>query len=197
MHRPSSLRAAAAILALLATLPAGCEGMAGDRARIDTVVPDAGYGVEPVELDGVRLYRPLGSSVVGGTTGEGGGIRILGPLISVGTPGETGSWTGAAYALEVNTHPNPDGFSAAEFAQEWLRSADALELDHGQAVIGGRIAYRVNTFGGDAEWVNLFVPHGDRVALFTYRAARPEQNPIAPLSRDAHALLLATVRFER
>jgi hypothetical protein len=182
------------MLALALWASTGCEDVGG-WPPIDSPLPATGYRMEPVEFDGVHLQRPRDSRVVGTAPGERGGIRILGPILSVRPAAGEGSWTGAAYSLEVNTHPNPQGFSAEEWAQGWLGSATALGLDHGREVVGGRIAYRVNSFGGDSQWVHLFVPHGDRIAVFSYNDAPPGNNPIAAVSRDAHALLLATVRF--
>jgi hypothetical protein len=182
------------VLALALLVWTGCDGVGG-WPPIDSALPGTGYQLEPVEFDGVHLQRPRGSRVVGTAPGERGGIRILGPMLSVRPAAGEGSWTGAAYSLEINTHPNPEGFSAEEWAQGWLGSATALGLDHGPEVVGGRIAYRVNSFGGDSQWVHLVVPHGDRIAVFSYIDAQHEINPIAAVSRDAHALLLATVRF--
>jgi hypothetical protein len=149
--------------------------------------------LKSLTVGGLTLRYPSGARILESATVNCRVATVLGPLVSIRPVDQEWSWSGASYALEIRTFPNPDRPDAERWARAWLGDPERNGEPIGSTPIGARPAFRVATFGGDSKWVHLFVSDADRMPVFTYNDAPMANNPISTVARDAVSLLLGTV----
>lgn len=139
--------------------------------------------------------------------------QLLGPEVSVRAASGDAAWSGPAYQADLLLADNPDGLSAAEWAErviqdEWKKAQDDKKpftgpLDADGKLIAGRVAelmvgdvmgYQVDWLGENSLHRVLYVPAADKMLAVHVDLCAQEANPAAPLSNAAHALLLAGLR---
>lgn len=195
-------RLRAAGLLALAALLTGCQPQQAEpntaAAAPHHAEPVPSFGLQHFRGDGFLLQQPAGARVenVEPLGGARSTVRILGPEVSVRSAEQDFSWSGAAYDLEVRVFDNPQRLDAEAWAEAHYPTPANLLEEQGPAEVAGHAAYRVVTFGGDSQWVNLIVTRGERAFVLTYNDAPVQNNPLADVARDAHALLLGSFRID-
>jgi hypothetical protein len=194
-------RSGAAGLMVLAALLTGCQPQQAEpntpAAVQQPADPTPSLGLQSYRGDGFVLRQPAGARVeIVEPLGDARStVRILGPEVSVRAADQNFSWSGAAYDLEVRTFDNPQRLDAAAWATAHYPTPANLIEEQGPAEVAGYSAYRVVTFGGDSQWINLVVTHADRAFVFSYNDAPVQNNPLSEVARDAHAMLLGSFRI--
>lgn len=144
--------------------------------------------------------------------------QILGPEVDVRAAQGEAAWSGPAYQADLVLEANPDGLTAAAWAEQVLQKEQkqALEskkaftgpLDADGKLIAGRVAEvlvgevaGVTAAGYQTDWLGengmhriVYVPAAGQMLAVHYDLLAQEANPVAPLANAAQALLLAGLR---
>jgi len=109
--------------------------------------------------------------------GEIQGMGILGPQIHVPVSPDVGPSAGPAYQLIMSTFPNPGRLSTQVWVDRIRRQANSGPMDSDSLTflqpadtvfVGGLQFLRLEPFCGDCEPEELYLAHGDRIAVASY-----------------------------
>ena len=182
---------------------------APDAQGVPNTVPLA-EGVTTFMGPGFQLLIPAHAAV---EDVEPDHWQVTGPLVAVRAASGDAAWEGPAYQADLVLEENPDGLSAAEWAErvireEWEQAKKDEKpftgpLDEAGKLVAGRVAEMMvgDVMGYQVDWLGesslhrvLYVPAAGRMLAAHVDLFAQEATPAAPLANAAHALLLAGLR---
>lgn len=194
-------RCVAAPLLALAVASACAPRVEEERREAETNAPALAesVGTEILRGEGFTLRYPSGAKLVESPVEPPTRslVRIAGPEIAIRPADADWRAEGAAYLLDVLTFENPSSLPAEQWVKEHILSQETLSPPRtGSAVVAGEPAVRVESFGGDAQIITLYLARGSRVVGLRYADIPQANQPIAAVQRDVYAMVLSSFRWE-
>lgn len=143
-------------------------------------------------------------------------IHVIGPIVWV-KPGDADwGWNGPAYELIIRTFENPDGLDAESWARDYILNTwkeakernepwgslpvseeGVIEEDNvGSSVVAGQPAFWVNYFAFDSSHPAFYLTGDSQVIVLSFQDYPLENQPIAAIQQDVHALIIGTFRLK-